>query len=403
MAMSFCSKNLGTAAPIFPIFYAVFALIHRLLTYVFATVKNHKLEPRTPSLVIDKTGAEQRINRTAYEVCVLKILRDKLRCREIWVARAGRYKNPEEDLPQDFEERKEAYYKMLGIPTDIKTYVQSVRSEMMNCLDKFNKSLANNSKVKIISKKGEQRFSVSPFKALPEAENIVHMKDNISKNWSGTSLLDVLKEPELRVGYTAQLKSATERTHMTSSDLQRKLLLCLFGLGTNTGLKSMESKSAESYKELMYVRRRFVSISGLRNAISQVINATLQARKPQIWGMTTTACASDSKQFSAWDQNLLTEWHSRYRSPGVMVYWHVDKNSACVYSQLKKVSSSEAGSMINGVLRHCTEMEIDRQYVDTHGQNTVAFAFCRLLGFELMPRLKNINKQKLYRAAQDLA
>jgi TnpA family transposase len=48
-------------------------------------------------------------------------------------------------------------------------------------------------------------------------------------------------------------------------------------------------------------------------------------------------------------------------------------------------------------------MEIDRQYVDTHGQNTVAFAFCRLLGFELMPRLKNINKQKLYRAAQDLA
>ena len=48
MAMFSRSKNLGTAAPIFPIFYAIFALIHRLLTYVFATVKNHKLEPRTP-------------------------------------------------------------------------------------------------------------------------------------------------------------------------------------------------------------------------------------------------------------------------------------------------------------------------------------------------------------------
>lgn len=44
--------------------------------------------------------------------------------------------------------------------------------------------------------------------------------------------------------------------------------------------------------------------------------------------------------------------------------------------------------MIEGVLRHCTEMSIDKQYVDTHGQSEVAFAFSYLLGFNLMPRLK---------------
>lgn len=54
--------------------------------------------------------------------------------------------------------------------------------------------------------------------------------------------------------------------------------------------------------------------------------------------------------------------------------------------------------MIEGVLRHCTEMEVDRQYVDSHGQSAVAFAFCRLLGFELMPRLKGISRQKLCKA-----
>ena len=53
--------------------------------------------------------------------------------------------------------------------------------------------------------------------------------------------------------------------------------------------------------------------------------------------------------------------------------------------------------MIEGVVHHCTEMEVDRQYVDTHGQSTVAFAFCRLLGFQLMPRLKAIHSQKLSR------
>jgi Tn3 transposase DDE domain len=49
--------------------------------------------------------------------------------------------------------------------------------------------------------------------------------------------------------------------------------------------------------------------------------------------------------------------------------------------------------MIEGVLRHCTAMEVDRQYVDSHGQSAVAFAFCHLLGFQLLPRLKAIHQQ----------
>jgi len=44
----------------------------------------------------------------------------------------------------------------------------------------------------------------------------------------------------------------------------------------------------------------------------------------------STACASDSKKFGAWDQNLMTEWHIRYGGRGVMIYWHVEKNSTCI-------------------------------------------------------------------------
>ena len=53
--------------------------------------------------------------------------------------------------------------------------------------------------------------------------------------------------------------------------------------------------------------------------------------------------------------------------------------------------------MIEGLLRHCTSAEIQKNYVDTHGQSEVAFAFCHLLGFRLLPRLKNIASQKLSR------
>jgi TnpA family transposase len=158
-----------------------------------------------------------------------------------------------------------------------------------------------------------------------------------------------------------------------------------------------------SYDNLKYVRRRFVSKEAIRQAISQVINATLAAKQANIWGETATWCASDSKQFGAWNQNLRAQWHKRYRQAGVMVYWHVTKQSLCIYSQLKAPSSSEVASMIEGVMRHCAAIQVDRNYVDTHGQSEVAFAFCHLLGFQLMPRFKNMHEQKLSLPAPDMA
>ena len=54
-------------------------------------------------------------------------------------------------------------------------------------------------------------------------------------------------------------------------------------------------------------------------------NGTLNARDPLIWGEGTNTCASDSKHFGAWDQNLTTQWHIRYGGRGVIIYWHVER------------------------------------------------------------------------------
>ena len=222
------------------------------------------------------------------------------------------------------------------------------------------------------------------------------LKGEIGKRWPMTSLLDVLKETELRVGFTSLFKGLGNREILDRETLQHRLLLCLYGLGSNTGLKRLLSKeTGATHDELLYVKRRYIYAEPLRAAIARVANAIFDIRQPHIWGEGTTACASDSKKFGAWDQNLMTEWHIRYRGRGVMIYWHVEKNANCIYSQLKRCSASEVGSMIKGVLHHCTKMSINKQYVDTHGQSEVAFAFCHLLGFHLMPRLKGISRQKL--------
>ncbi len=347
-------------------------------------------------LEIDKEGQE-RINRVNYELCVLQSLREKLRCKEIWVVGANRYRNPEEDLPTDFEQNRETYYQALKQPLDAEAFIASLQQGMTAALFQLNQDLPKNAHVRIL-KKGNGWLSVSPLVAQSEPTNLVRLKAEIVQRWSVTSLLDVLKEADLRIGFTEDFKSVASRETLDRTTLQKRLLLCLYGLGTNTGLKRVSAAILdESFHNLLYVQRRFIHKEQLRHAITQVVNAIFRSRLPHIWGEATTACASDSKKFGSWDQNLMTEWHIRYGGRGVMIYWHVDKKSTCIYSQLKTCSSSEVAAMIEGLLRHCTDMNVEKNYVDSHGQSEVAFAFCHLLGFQLLPRLKRIHQQKLYR------
>ncbi|MDP9313348.1 MAG: Tn3 family transposase [Chloroflexota bacterium] len=345
----------------------------------------------------DKQGG--RVNRISYELCVLTTLREKVRCKEVWVHGAQRFRNPDDDLPQDFEVRREDYYDALKQPHDGATYVATVRHALEDALTKLNASLPTNPKVKIAtSKKGKGRIVLTPLDAQPEPPNIACLTAALVTHWPMTNLLDILKETELRVQFTDVFRTLGTREVLSADVLQQRLLLCLHGLGTNAGLKRMCSGSTtHRYADLLYVRRRYITKDQLRAAIAKVCNAIFATRQADLWGEATTACASDSKQFGAWDQNLMTEWHARYGGRGVMIYYHVERNAVCIYSQLKACSSSEVAAMIEGVLRHDTEMEVEQNYVDTHGQSEVGFAFCRLLGFHLLPRLKNLKKQRLYR------
>ena len=350
--------------------------------------------------VVEKDAqGRQRINRITYEICVLEALREKLRCKEIWVIGADRYRNPDEDLPADFEVQRVPYYQALKLPLEADRFIADLQTEMREALRTLDAGMPANQLVRIGRKRKKDGWiTVTPFDPQPEPANLTALKAEIVATWPMTNLLDMLKETDLRLNFTDVLKSSTAYETLDRSVLRPRLLLGLNGIGTNAGFQRMAGlQSGTTAKDLAYVRRRYITVDALRQAIATVTNGTLHARDPRIWGDGTTACASDSKHFGAWDQNLTTQWHVRYGGRGVMIYWHVDKNSLCIHSQLKSPSSSEVASMIEGVVRHCTEMEVDRQYVDSHGQSTVAFAFCRLLGFQLMPRLKAIHVQRLSR------
>lgn len=358
------------------------------------------IRPKWHDIVVE-TGPDgyPRINRLNYEICVLQSLRERLRTKEIWIEGARRYCNPDQDLPQDFDDRKEHYYQQLGQPVDADHFTQRIKNDLRSALDAFEQTLPSNKDVALRSRGGKTRISLKPLGAQDDPVMLNTLKEEMARRWPMTSLLDVLKEVDLRIDFTKSFPTSAARQTLPGDEVSRRLLLALYGIGTNIGLKAISAGPHNvTYKELLYIRQRFIHKNALRAATRAIADATNRARLTDIWGDSSSSCASDSTQFASWDQNLMTEWHQRYGGRGVMIYWHVDARATCIHSQLKQVSSSEVASMIEGVLHHGTDLEIDRQFVDTHGQSVVGFAFCYLLGFELMPRFKGIARQKLVRA-----
>ena len=153
-------------------------------------------------------------------------------------------------------------------------------------------------------------MSVPKLDKLPEPKNLGALKAEVERRWGTIDLLDIQKDTAFITGFTESFTSVASREVLDHATLNRRLLLVLFALGTNMTSRRWPSPAS-------------------------------------------TASAKPSSGY------------------GVMIYWHVERGRLCIYSQLKSCSSSEVAAMIEGLLRHGTEAEIEANYIDTHGASLV--------------------------------
>ena len=207
--------------------------------------------------VVIKTDAAgtERINRINYEIAVLQLLRERIRCKEIWVEGARKYGDPDRDVPQDFSTGRAAYYAALQLPQDAKAFIAIQKAELHQALQTLHDGLATKqNKLVEIQTKDDGWIALSPLEPQPEPPNLTRLKAELALRWPMPRLLDLVKETDLRVGFTEQFKSAASREHLDRATIQKRVLLCLYGLGTNTGLKRVSgAEHGESYKDLLYM------------------------------------------------------------------------------------------------------------------------------------------------------
>ena len=117
------------------------------------------VRPGLWELVVEQDRAGRpRINRINYEICVLQALREGIRCKEIWVEGADRYRNPDDDVPQDFAEHRVLYYQALNQPLDVQTFVAGVQHTMEHWLARLNADLPTNPSVHLRPQRLFEKF-----------------------------------------------------------------------------------------------------------------------------------------------------------------------------------------------------------------------------------------------------
>ncbi len=133
--------------------------------------------------VVDGLDEKGRIERIPYELCVLVALRDALRRREVYVAGSERWRNPENDLPPDFEASRDVHYAELRQPLDPSEFIADLKQRMSAALDRFDTALTEGTAggVRIIRRRGEPFITVPKLGPLETPQMLGALKEEIAR------------------------------------------------------------------------------------------------------------------------------------------------------------------------------------------------------------------------------
>ena len=134
----------------------------------------------------------------------------------------------------------------------------------------------------------------------------------------------------------------------------------------------------------------------LHAAHTDVINAFAHLDITGLWGDGSVA-AADGSHVSTWENNLLAETSIRYGAVGKIAYRHISDTYIALFSRFIPCGVREAVYILDGLLANDSDVQPDAVHADTQGQSLPVFGLAALLGFELLPRIRNWQDLIFYR------
>ena len=342
------------------------------------------------------------IDRAAYEAAVLTALRDEIRRGNVAVRGSKRFGYLSDlFMPEDeWEAERPAFFERAGLPVSADDAVSLLESRLGGAYDRFLGALPRNGHV-TFTEGGTWRFSQDPAEALsPEdEERLAALHDHLDRWMRRVRLPDLLIEVDNALGFTRHL-TPTVSGERSAGDVC-EAVAAVIAYGCNLGPQTMASLTdGVGYDQIKRVADAHLHGDALRRALADVVNGIAGLDTARVWGDGQTS-SSDGQRFLFPRRTVKRTYSHRMGDYALEFYSFVADNYAPFYSTPIECTERDAGYVLDGLLYHESDLEIDEHYTDTHGYSEVQFAAFAALGKRFCPRIRGLHKQRIYRTGDD--
>lgn len=334
------------------------------------------------------------IDRHYYEMCVFSELRSTLRSGDMWVVGSRQYKDFEDYLlPQNaWQQLRQTGEIPVAVDLDFETYIAQRRKELHEQLSTVSQLMAENKlpDVKLVN----NQLHITPLqKAVPEGV------DDLMRRAYG--LLPRIKLTDLLVEVDGWTQFTRHFTHLHSGDEVKDRLVLLAAIladGINMGLSKMaDACPGVTFERLSWVADWYIRDETFSKGLAEIVNFHHRVPFSAHWGDGTTS-SSDGQGFKAGGRPAATDAvNAKYGpDPTVLFYTHVSDQYSPFHVKVISSTVRDATYVLDGLLYHETDLNIQEHYTDTAGYTDHVFAMCHLLGFRFAPRIRDLGDKRLY-------
>ncbi|MFK8050291.1 MAG: Tn3 family transposase [Halioglobus sp.] len=324
-----------------------------------------------------------------WEVAVLFNLRDAFRSGDMWLRRSRRYTDLKEALVPIQAAQATT---RLAVPFNPEEWLADRQNRMEVGLNKLAKATRDGAIPNGSIENGLLHIDRLTAKPAVGADELLF---DLYHRMPAARITDILIEIDDAIGFTDAF------THLrTGAPCKDKLglLNVLLGEGVNLGLRKMsEASNSHDYWELMRISRWHIESDAMNRALATVVEAQSQLPMAQFWGSGSTA-SSDGQFFPTTRQgeamNLINAKYGH--EPGLKAYSHLSDQFAPFAIQTIPSTVNEAPYILDGLLMNETGRNIQEQYADTGGFTDQVFAVTALLGYQFIPRIRDLPSKRLY-------
>lgn len=331
------------------------------------------------------------INRHYYEMAVLTELREHVRAGDVSIVGSRQYRDFEEYLFSEDTWYQTKENTRLSVSLSFEDYITE-RTSSLN--ERLKWLAANSNKLDGVSlEKGKlslarlekevpkeaKKFSASLYQMLPRIK-----------------LTDLLMDVAHITGFHEQFTHASNNRKPDKEETIT-IMAALLGMGMNIGLSKMaEATPGLTYKQLANVSQWRMYEDAMNKAQAVLVNFHHKLQLPFYWGDGTTS-SSDGMRMQLGVSSLHADANPHYGTgKGATIYRFTSDQFSSYYTKIIHTNSRDAIHVLDGLLHHETDLNIEEHYTDTAGYTDQIFGLTHLLGFKFAPRIRDLSDSKLF-------